>query len=110
MTLLALTSEGHAQGILLYQSADCGQWALARKVNKAGFYEQHLTGYVNGLALGSGIDLWVGARGNEVSREQLFLWIDKWCQNNPLETVSAGAYVFADEQTKGVFKNRYLPK
>lgn len=110
IVLITFVSTSYAKGILAYKSADCGQWVQARKENRAGYFEAHLVGYVNGLAVGAGIDLWVRANGNKVSKEQLFLWMDNWCQNNPLEEIGYGAYVFADEQTNGVYKNRYLPK
>jgi hypothetical protein len=93
-------SEVVTQGII-----DCGQWVEARSVRKAAIFEGYLIGMMNGMALGSTINLW-GYQGRNTSREQVSLWMDNYCRTNPLSNITAGVNYLADELTKGKWSKR----
>lgn len=102
------TPVAHAQneGVLVEGVADCGLWVSARKQgNRASNLEHFLTGLLNGLALGRGVEFW-RASGSQLSREQVYLWMDGYCAKNPLMTVYSGAYSLMDEHTKGAFSKK----
>jgi hypothetical protein len=97
-----VTSNAQESGVWVEFNVDCGQWLSARKVNSPSTFGPFLIGVVNGLALGRGIDIWrVG--GLQVSSEQLFYWMDAYCEKAPLSYVIQGAFAFADERTNGQF-------
>lgn len=100
MPILSFAQE--SDGILVEGDVDCGEWLSARKVSSASHFETFLIGIVNGLALGREIAIW-DAGGLEVSREQLFYWMDAYCEKAPLSNVISGAFGFADERTNGQF-------
>lgn len=91
-----------SSGVVIDGHVDCGEWLSARKVSSASHFETFLIGIVNGLALGRVIDIW-DAGGLRVSREQLFYWMDAYCEKAPLSNVISGAFGFADERTNGQF-------
>ena len=97
-----ITSNAQESGVLTKGSVDCGQWLSARKVSSASTFETFLIGVVNGLAVGRRLDIW-RAGGLQVSSEQLFYWMDAYCEKAPLSFVMEGAFVFADERTNGQF-------
>ena len=71
---------------------DCGQWVAARKVNGAAArYEHFVLGALNGMSMASNAEFW-RARDTQISRESAWLWIDNYCQANPLNMVFQGAY------------------
>lgn len=102
---LALVSTVHSQPITVFGKWDCGQWLTARKQMQSQYMEQYLIGQINGMSLGSLIDIWM-VKGNTVSDKQLFFWMDSFCQNNPLSNLMRGATSFADERTDGAFSKR----
>ncbi len=110
IALLAMANTVNAQdGVWIEGVFDCGLWAKARKANSSVALEHLLIGTVNGMAWGSGVDLWRTQRGL-VTRDQLYLWMDGWCLKHPLESVFAGLFDFANQQTNGAYKNRYWSK
>lgn len=94
------------QKIWVETPEDCGDWVKARKLKRSSPYEAHLVGLLSGMAVGRMIDIWK-AHGNPMSKEQAYLWMDKYCQSNPLSLVVTGADVLADERTNGAY-NRQL--
>jgi hypothetical protein len=61
--------------------------------------EEWLLGYLSGIAAAKNIDLLQGAE-----RKSLFLWMDNYCQKNPLKRISDGAHDLASELIMGVDK------
>jgi hypothetical protein len=110
VAILTFTNTAYAQQVWIEGSIDCGLWSTARKANSAQYLEHSLVGLVNGMVLASVIDIWGGTDGNKVSREQLYLWMDGWCQKNPLKKIMGGALDFADERTNGAFGKRFQSK
>jgi hypothetical protein len=87
-----------AQGIWVEAATDCGNWVKARARNTPNVHEALLLGTLNGMALGTGIDFW-RAGGTKVSREQVFLWMDKYCRENPLSHIIDGSKKLIDERS-----------
>lgn len=102
---IALSNMTFAQGIWTEGLLDCGGWLNARKENKAQILEAYMVGMVNGMALGRGVEIW-RARGIRISEDQLFYWLDSYCQKNPLSRPIEGAFSLADERTNGEFKRK----
>ncbi|RYH67704.1 MAG: hypothetical protein EON54_03815 [Alcaligenaceae bacterium] len=62
----------------------CGQWVKARSAKgpAAMYYENWVAGYMSGLAAGTDKDFL-----NGMDEDSIMLWIDNYCQANPLESV-----------------------
>lgn len=78
---------------------DCGVWATAREEHRAQYLEHYFLGLIDGLALGLSIELW-RAGGVALSREQAYLWMDRYCANDPHRLIHNGALEFASERIK----------
>jgi hypothetical protein len=65
---------------------DCGMWVKMRIERRAQLYEYWVAGTLNGAALSKDIDFW-RFKGTVVSREAVFLWIDNYCNANPLNSL-----------------------
>jgi hypothetical protein len=87
--------ETESKGIMIV-TFDCGEWVTARRSGPAESIKLRgfVVGYINGLSLGRPAELWSNEKG-EVSQEQVFLWIDKWCEENPLESLNRAIFEFA---------------
>lgn len=92
-----------SQGVLNDGKLDCGDWVEARNAQRSQIYEGVLVGLLNGMALGSGVEIWEG-RGIRMSRTQAFLWMDNYCRTNPLDIVTAGAVALANEKSNGAYR------
>ena len=55
------------------------------------------------MAFGRMIEIWK-AQGVPMSKEQVYLWMDKYCQANPLSMVVIGAEELANEKTNGEYR------
>jgi hypothetical protein len=95
---ISVASPGRAQGVTLEGMVDCGNWVAARTVQRATALEHYLLGLLNGTVMGSGIEFW-WARDSRVSREQVFLWMDNYCQRTPLSDLIVGAQDLVNERT-----------
>ncbi len=95
--------DGHAQsspnenreGVMII-SFNCGDWVTQRQEGPAQSIKLrgYVVGYINGLAIGRAAELW-RANGDVLSQDQVFLWIDNWCKENPLETLDRAIFQFA---------------
>ncbi len=70
----------------LFGGADCGQWLNDKRSTD----KTWALGYISGLNT-----MYSATRGedplNKVnSAEQIYVWLDNYCKNNPLETVARG--------------------
>ena len=81
---------GVAQGVTIFGRPDCGVWlSKQRETDKA-----WLLGYVSGISLSEMGGL-SGARdpfGKISSVEQIYIWMNNYCQKNPLKNVGDGAF------------------
>jgi hypothetical protein len=98
ITILIPTNQLSPQGITVEGVVDCGKWVEARKQGRAVALEHYLIGLLNGLALGSNVDFW-RAGGIKLSSEQTFLWMDNYCQREPLSDPVTGAIALMKERT-----------
>jgi hypothetical protein len=111
IVILLCTNTVYAQSVIWTQSSvDCGQWVNHRKTNSAIVLEHYLVGTVNGLAVGASLEIWSGTNKRSVSKEQFYLWMDNWCQNNPLKDTLEGVFDFANERTNDALKNHWKSK
>lgn len=92
-------------GINIEGRLNCAQWAEARKIRNSNVYESYLLGLLNGLSVGSGTEFWF-AKGDELKREQVFYWMDVYCQAHPLSDVFAGAVALMNENTDNEYFRR----
>jgi hypothetical protein len=96
--LMLITTNTH--GATSFGTPDCGQWFSENTKAPAKIW---LIGYLSGINALKAIP---GAdpldRIN--SAEQVFLWMDKWCQANPLKTVYIGGQDLYLELAKNIKK------
>lgn len=52
------------------------------------------------MAAGSRVEFW-RARGQPISREAVFAWMDNFCRRYPSADVIVGAYLLMDERSAG---------
>jgi hypothetical protein len=70
-----------------FGASDCGQWVAKSKSNPA--YRTWLLGYMSGL--NSALFTSKNDPLDKInSAEQIFLWMDNFCQRNPLKNVQDG--------------------
>jgi hypothetical protein len=91
------------QTIWVETPEDCGEWLKARKLKRSSPHEAHLVGLLSGMAIGRMVDVWK-AQGNPMTREQAYLWMDKYCESNPRSRVVIGAEELANERTNGEYR------
>ena len=80
-------------GMMVLAFRTCAQWAEDRRSNYlySGFA---LTGTLNGLALASGKNFWAN-----LEPDQVYFWMDRYCDNNPLSNTTDGAIKLMNETT-----------
>ena len=101
---LTLTSGMSAgQRMWVETAEDCGEWVKARKLKRSSPHEARLVGLLDGMAVGRMIEIW-RAQGSSMSKEQVYSWMDKYCQVNPLSRVVIGAEELANEKTNGEYR------
>lgn len=89
-----LSGEATAE-VVVKASPSCGDWVKTRK--EGGWPEIAnnfwLVGYFSGAASGTGKEFWGGFNTGvgALDHESVFLWMDKYCNNNPLKKVHEGA-------------------
>ncbi|MBY3301492.1 hypothetical protein HFO04_01540 [Rhizobium laguerreae] len=105
LTCLSSPAASRPAGVSTEGMLNCAQWAGARKVRASNVYETYLLGLLNGLSLGSGTEFWF-AKGKEVKREQVFYWMDIYCQVHPLSEVVTGAVALVNENTGNEYSRR----
>jgi hypothetical protein len=103
LALVLASGMSAGQSIWVETPEDCGEWTKARKLKRSSPHEAHLVGLLSGMAIGRMIDIWK-AQGNPMSKEQAYLWMDKYCQSNPLSKVVIGAEELANERTNGEYR------
>ena len=96
LCLFALFSGAiHAQ--MMFGNVDCGRWVK----NQTAINKTWVAGFVSGLSLQYAATN-PNARdplGDLTSFEQINVWLDNWCRDNPLKDASIGLY-FMFEQLK----------
>lgn len=77
-----------SQEVAIFGGSDCGQWVAKSKSNFT--LKAWLLGYMSGLNAGMAVSTKKDPLFKINSAEQIFLWMDKFCTNNPLKTVQEG--------------------
>jgi hypothetical protein len=91
-----------AEPVMIVSDVQCIRWAEGRKGKGSKEVESHLIGLLDGLSAGRQIPFWNFKEG--ISFQQVYLWMDKYCSENPDSSAYLGANELIDEQTQGLFK------
>ena len=91
-----------AETVMVVSDVYCLRWTEGRKGKASKEVESHLIGLLDGLSAGRQIPFWNFKEG--ISFQQVYLWMDKHCSENPESNVYFGAYELMNEQTQGLFK------
>ena len=84
---LFLNKVAFSQNVWVEGQVDCGLWAKGRNAD-ASILEGYVLGLLNGMTLESGFNFW--KKPYSISSEQSFLWLDKYCRENPLSSTITG--------------------
>ena len=103
LALMLASGISAGQRMWVETAEDCGEWVKARKLKRSSPHEARLVGLLDGMAIGRMIEIWK-AQGNPMSKEQVYSWMDKYCQANPLSRVVIGAEELANEKTNGEYR------
>jgi hypothetical protein len=91
-----------ALAVTIKGAISCGTWIKYGQtggIDKA-FREAKLLAYLSGLAVATNRDIFEGT-----SNDSIFLWVDNYCQKNPLEDIyDAGNYLFVELSTRNKTK------
>ena len=77
--------------VLHLVNSSCGDWVEARQKNQNSIQLWYL-GFISGINFRAKDDLL-----SEVNAASAYLWMDKYCQENPLKTVVQGSVKLLDE-------------
>lgn len=89
-------SQVRADPVRIENSWTCADWATSRRGSYALPVEQFLVGILNGFVLTSGKDFWRSPV--PINTSQAFYWMDRYCENNPLDNVVFGALKLGNER------------
>ena len=99
---IGFSEMSRAEPVMIVSDVYCNIWAAGRKGKGAKEVESHLIGLLDGLSAGRQIPFWNFKEG--ISFQQVYVWMDKYCSENPDSNAYFGAYELMDEQTQGLFK------
>jgi hypothetical protein len=87
-------------GATIFGEADCGQW-IAKDPTFSASDRAWLLGYMSGLSV---LYEKEGKKGNPLkkinSSDQIVVWMDNYCQKNPLRSVASGGHELFEEIIK----------
>ena len=76
-----------ASAVITFGIPDCGQWVNSKNETRKAW----LLGYMSGLSVMHELNDSKDDPLKKInSAQQIFLWMDNYCQNNPLKDVSDG--------------------
>jgi len=103
MTSTMIGTQAKAEGVIVKYNYSCADWSNANtnepslsEAYRRGVARGWLVGMINGLALASDNDFWFTGSGLEP--EQVFYWMDQYCNSDPLGGVVQGIYTLMDER------------
>lgn len=86
---LSLVFVNQAHASTGFGSYDCGEWVVDSKSNNS--MRSWLLGYMSGLATMHELnDRNDDPLGKINSAKQIYIWMDNFCQKNPLKKISSG--------------------
>jgi hypothetical protein len=103
LALMLASGMSAGQRIWVETAEDCGEWIKARALKRSSPQEARLVGLLDGMAIGRMTEIWK-AQGNPMSKEQVYAWMDQYCQANPLSRIVIGAEELANERTSGEYR------
>ena len=103
LSLMLASGIGAGQRMWVETAEDCGDWTKARKLKRSSPHEARLVGLIDGMAVGRMIEIWK-AQSSAMSKEQLYAWMDSYCQANPQSRIVIGAEELANERTGGEYR------
>lgn len=111
LVFLAICSVPQAKAsVVMMNVYDCGQWVKFRADAAASKGVSRVaTAMVDGMAIGSAINIWGGgvAGADAVySTDQMHLFVDKYCRENPLGHLAEAVHAFANAATNGAYGKR----
>ena len=91
LLLLACCLAQTAFGQTGFGLRDCGEWIARKDVAGQRNIENWLAGYVSGINAGH----WLNHNNDDPlkkinSASQIYLWMDNYCQKNPLNNIAVG--------------------
>jgi hypothetical protein len=93
-TMLLLTQPVFGQA--LFGAFDCGQWVNS----KTDLRKAWVLGFMSGMSMATSVNKLDGDWLNKVnSSDQIFLFIDNYCQKNPLRKIETAGVVLYIELT-----------
>jgi hypothetical protein len=95
-----------AEGVYVTGVVDCATWVQSRSQKTSQILETYVVGVMNGLALGSGVEFWYST-GSKLEPGQVHLWMDKYCRENPLNSVVTGTIALMNEHTGAAYKQSH---
>lgn len=99
ITACLLGPQANAQNITLRYAHSCAEWANARSGGydfSRGLAEGWLVGLLDGFAVTVRRDIWSTGAGLEP--DQVFYWMDRYCEKNPLGITPSGAVELMTER------------
>jgi hypothetical protein len=87
LLLLACCLAQPALGATVFGTPDCGEWLSGKKGNELD--KAWLIGYLSGISVANPKE--GDPLGKISSSEQIFVWMNNYCQRNPLKDISDGA-------------------
>lgn len=103
ISLVLVPGMSAGQNIWVETPEDCAEWLKARKLKRSSPHEARLVGLLSGMAIGRMVDVWK-AQGKTMTREEAYLWMDRYCESNPRSRVVIGAEELANERTNGEYR------
>lgn len=95
MLALVYMSSASALSLLGPGTPSCGEWVKERKEGHAYAKEAWLMGYLSGIAAAHATDYLKGA-----NHESIYLWVDNYCRDNPLDLYHNGVQNLLSELKK----------
>ncbi len=93
---LAVTLSANSQAIVIFGAVGCGDWVKARSggANDVGALAlgDWVVGFVDGVAISKNENILKG-----VDPASMFLWMDNYCKNHPLDNIADGTDALVKE-------------
>lgn len=90
--MFAIGFSANSYAVLILETTSCEEWIKPSSVLMHHEDKWWLLGYLGGLAAAKDIDFLRDAKP-----QSLFLWMDKYCKNNPKSNTMEGGDSLADE-------------
>jgi hypothetical protein len=105
-TLVLATFCDAAFAVQIRGIRSCGVWVKERGTKDSATNEAWLIGFLSGMTYSEGKEFWGGGNTvvNKLDNESVYLYVDKYCKENPLkDTADASGALFL-ERTKNLKK------